>query len=196
MNRLFGDQETVCVHTVRSFEETLLAAMINDVGDRQVDLRMATLSAPNFASTILGIQELDDAEPEWQDFLRETNAVVKFADMDSDQPAVAFLNERYELFQSIEDLKKNGNIPVGFERIIDSHFQDTPVGKNEIVLNRKHRLVKATLKNSPRHPLASVLRIVVTNALSAAGAAIGKSLQEQQQDDLTWIAEALGQSGD
>ena len=195
MNRLFGEQGAVCVHTVRSFEETLLAAMIGDAADQQIDLRMATLSAPNFSSTILGIQEVEDADPEWQEFLAETNAVVKFADMNSDQPVIAFLNERYELFQSIEDLKKGGNIPLGFERLIENHFEGSPVGKNEIVINRNHRLIRTALKNSTRHPLASVLRIMVTNALTTAGAAVNKNLQQQQNDDLTWIAEALGQSG-
>jgi hypothetical protein len=36
-----------------------------------------------------------------------------------------------------------------------------------------------------------VLRLLVLNALNAAGAAIPRSAQLQQFDDLDWIAEAL-----
>ena len=194
MNSLFGDMATTCVHTVRSFEETLLAAMIGDVTGQAVELRMATLSAPNFASSILGLQDMEDAEPRWQEFFDETDASIKFAEIDTDQPVIAFLNERFELFQSIEDMKKEGNIPLGFQRLIDSHFQDTPTGKNEVVLNRKHRLVRSALKGNTSHPLASVLRIIVINALLSAGASVGRQLQSQQRDDLNWIAEALSQS--
>ena len=191
MNSLFEDQTTLCVHTTRSFEETLLAEMMSDVTGFQAELRMATLSAPNFESAILKLQDTEDADPQWQEFFKETEALVKFAESETDQPVIAFLNERFELFQSIEDMKQDGHIPLGFQRLIDSHFQGVTIGKNEVVLNRRHRLVRSALEGSPRHPLASVLRIIVINALASAGASIGKDLQKQQKDDLNWIAEAL-----
>ena len=41
-------QAQSCVHTLRSFEETLLASMIADTVDEQVDLRPASVNSPNF----------------------------------------------------------------------------------------------------------------------------------------------------
>ena len=40
-------------------------------------------------------------------------------------------------------------------------------------------------------PLASVLRLLVANALTAAGATVPRQAQVQQVEDLDWIAEAL-----
>jgi hypothetical protein len=41
------------------------------------------------------------------------------------------------------------------------------------------------------HPLASVVRLLVFNALNAAGAAIPRAAQRLQVEDLDWIGEAL-----
>jgi hypothetical protein len=82
-------------------------------------------------------------------------------------------------------------VPAGFQRLIDQHFADVPAQKNEVVLNRSHRLVSRALSQKTSHPLASVLRLLVFNALSAAGAAIPGTARSQQTDDLDWIAEAL-----
>ena len=89
------------------------------------------------------------------------------------------------------ELKKEGEIPHGFRRLIDQHFEQAPAGKNEVVLNRDNRLVKSALAQSVDHPLASVLRLLVINALLSAGANVGIELQKQQRDDLNWISEAL-----
>lgn len=191
MNDLFSESESVCVHTLRSFEETLLAAMIADSVDQLVDLRTASVQSQNFSTSILGMSDLEEANSQWQDFLKETQAAVHFASFKSNQPAMAFLNERYELFQTMDELKKEGEIPHGFQRLIDQHFDRSPVGKNEVVLNRENRLVKSALDKSVSHPLASVLRLLVVNALLSAGAKIGAELQRQQRDDLNWISEAL-----
>ncbi|MEE2639729.1 MAG: ATP-binding protein [Planctomycetota bacterium] len=193
MNELFAESETVCVHTLRSFEETLLAVMISDVVDQEIELRAAGVHSENFSSSILGMSDLEEATPQWQAFLDETNATVHFATFQSKQPAMAFLNERYELFQTMDELKKDGEIPRGFQRLIDKHFERTPAGKNEVVLNRANRLVQSALEKQVDHPLASVLRLLVVNALLSAGAKVGSGLQHQQRDDLNWIAEALDQ---
>jgi len=193
IDSVFSNQQTVCVHATRSFEETLLALMVGDVTDLRVDLRMASLAAPNFATSILGLSDLEDADETWQKFFQDTEADVKIGDLDSNQPVIAFLNERYELFQSIEEMKKDGEIPLGFQRLINSHFEQSPAGRNEVVLNRKHRLVRSTLKTNTSHPMASVLRIIVINALLSAGATIGSRMQKQERDDLDWIAEVLSQ---
>lgn len=195
MNDLFRDSQSVCVHTLRSFEETLLAAMVADSqNDQRVDLRTASVGSLNFSSSILGMSELEDASLEWQEFFGQTNASVHFASFQSRIPTMAFLNERYELLQTMDELKKDGGIPHGFQRLIDQHFERSPAGKNEVVLNRDHQLVKSALEKGTEHPLASILRLLVVNALLSAGATVGAELQRQQRDDLTWIWEALNQT--
>lgn len=191
MNDLFAESSTVCVHTLKSFEETLLAVMVADLDDRHAELRTASVQSQNFSTSILGMSDMDDADEAWQTFLSETNASVHFASFQSKQPAMAFLNERYELFQTMDELKKEGEIPHGFQRLIDQHFERTPAGKNEVVLNRTNRLVRTALERGVDHPLASVLRLLVVNALLSAGAKVGPELQRQQRDDLNWISEAL-----
>lgn len=195
VNELFGGHEAPCVHALRSFEESLLAAWVADEHERGemgvIDLRTASPSAPGFASTVLGIQDVEDAPDEWREFLAATGACVLCASFQSKQPVMAFLNERYELSKTFDDLKNEGTVPSGFQRLIDRHFADAPPQKNEIVLNRNHRLVARALSQKVTHPLASVLRLLVLNALNAAGAAVPRSAQLQQMDDLDWIAEAL-----
>ena len=193
VNDLFAPHEMPCVHTLRSFEESLLAAMVAD--DNAVgittDLRIASPSAANFASSVLNIRDLEEAPPRWQQFLDVTEAKVLCGSFRAEQPIMAFLNERYELSRTFEDLKKDGNIPAGFQRLIDSHFAETPDQRNEVVLNRNHRLVARAMEQNTGSPLASVLRLLVLNALNSAGASTGRSAQQQQVEDLDWIADAL-----
>jgi molecular chaperone HtpG len=193
INELFADRDVPCVHTMRSFEESLLATIIADDNERgrATDLRIAAPSAPNFAQTILSMSDLEDAPNEWLQFFESTGATVQCATFDNNQPVVAFLNERYELSRTFDALKKAGTIPAGFERLIDNHFQHSPTGQNEIVLNRGHRLVNRALSQGCHSPLASVLRLLVLNALNSAGASVSPESRRQQTDDLDWIAEAL-----
>ena len=191
MNELFAQSPSVCVHTLRSFEESLLAVMVADIVNQQVDLRAASVQSQNFSDSILGMTDLSDADDEWEVFLNEANASIHFASFRSNLPAMAFLNERYELFQTMDELKKDGEIPHGFQRLIDQHFEHAPAGQNEVVLNREHPVVKSALAKGTKHPLASVLRMLVVNALLSAGAKVGPELQRQQRDDLNWIWEAL-----
>ena len=104
---------------------------------------------------------------------------------------MAFLNERYELQKTFDDLRTQGTIPEGFQRLIDTHFEQAPAGQNEVLLNTNHRLVARRSSRRPCSPLASVLRLLVNNALSTAGATLPRDVQRQQVDDLDWIAEAL-----
>ena len=194
VNSLFGQSETPCVQTLRSFEESLLAAMAGDVSvakGEAIDLRIASPSAQGFASQILGVREMEDASPEWQDFLSATDARVMVATFRTDQPVMAFLNDRHELQRTYEELKRQGTVPAGFQRLIDSHFQSDEPARNEVLLNRNHRLVKRVLEQRAGTPLASVLRLLVVSALNSAGAAVPREAQSQQSDDLDWIAEAL-----
>lgn len=194
VNSLFAQTDAPCVQTLRSFEESLLAAMTGDVAANKgesIDLRVASPSANNFASQILGVQDMEDASAEWQDFLSSTEARVMVATFRTDQPVMAFLNDRHELQKTYEELKRQGTVPAGFQRLIDSHFDSDEPARNEVLLNRNHRLVKRVLEQRPGTPLASVLRLLVVSALNSAGAAVPREAQTQQSDDLDWIAEAL-----
>jgi hypothetical protein len=193
LNTLFAGTDPLCVHALRTFEESLLAAFAADTttAGTATDLRMASPGAANFATTILGVRDLEDTPPEWQDFLAASGARVRCASFRSEQPVMAFLNERYELARTLDDLKKRGTIPSGFQRLIDAHFEDAPTGRNEVLLNRNHRLVGRALSQKTTSPLASVLRLLVGNALTTAGAATTAAAQRQQMEDLDWIAEAL-----
>lgn len=191
INSLFADGETCCVHTLRSFEESLLAAMIGDETELKIDLRFACPSSPGFAAEILGVEDLDDVPEEWQAFFADTEATVRLASFAGDQAVLAFLNERHELLRTFEDLKKQGTVPTGFQRLIDAHFDEHESSRNEVILNRNNRLVARALEQKTSSPLAGVLRLLVTNALTQAGAVVPRSALRRQVDDLDWIAECL-----
>jgi HSP90 family molecular chaperone len=195
-NTLFaGDDRPPCVHAVRSFEESLLAAMASDAmrdgKAAQIDLRPASPGAPNFSRSILGLTDAEDAPETWQQFLAATGARAMIASFDERTPVMAFLNERHELLRTFEDLKKSGEVPSAFQRLIDQHFADDRPMKNEVLLNRKHPLVKRALDQKSSHPLASVLRLLVTQSLAAAGATVPDEARRQQAEDLDWVGEAL-----
>ncbi|MCA8995340.1 MAG: ATP-binding protein [Planctomycetaceae bacterium] len=193
VNSLFSGLSVPCVHTFRSFEESLLALCVSDENSAgtYTDLRIATPSAPNFANTILGVTDLEDAEPVWTEFFDSVEAKILVGSFRNDLPVMSFLNERYELAKTFDEMKQRGEIPPGFQRLIDSHFQDAPVEENEVILNRSHPMVARVLSRSPSAPLASVLRLIVINSLNSAGAATPASARKQQQADLDWIAECL-----
>jgi hypothetical protein len=104
---------------------------------------------------------------------------------------MAFLNERRALLKTFDELRKEGTIPPGFQRLIDAELEDETESANEVLLNRRHRLIGRALEQSTGTPLASVLRLLVVNALTGAGAVLDRSLHRQQAEDLDWIAEAL-----
>jgi molecular chaperone HtpG len=192
-NSLFNGHEAPCVHTLLSFEESLLATMAadNTAHGEAVDIRPASPSAQGFAASILGISDIEDAPPQWQEFLSGTGAKILCASFNEGQPVMAFLNERRELLKTFDELKKEGTIPAGFQRMIDQHFAGESPAENEVLLNRSHRLVGRALTQSTRSPLAGVLRLLVGNALATAGASVDRKAQRQQAEDLDWIAEAL-----
>ncbi|HEY1066875.1 MAG TPA: hypothetical protein VGE52_12220, partial [Pirellulales bacterium] len=186
-NQLFAPRDVPCVHTLRSFEESLLAAMVEDAArDRKerIDLRAASPRAEGFAAGILGVEDMEDAPPEWQEFLHSTGAKIYTASFTETQPVMAFLNERHELMKNIEELRKQGTIPAGFQRIINRHFEREPAVQNEVLLNRRHRLVQRALSRKTSAPLACVLRLLVQNALASAGAVLTPELHREQTDDL------------
>jgi molecular chaperone HtpG len=190
INSLFNNHEAPCVHTLRSFEESLLASMVSD-NSAQAELRFASPASPGFAAEILQMDTMQDAAPEWADFFKDTEAIVRVAAFDANQPVMAFLNERHELMKTFEDLKKGGVVPSGFQRLIDRHFEQGEKARNEVLLNRNHRLVARAMEQKTNSPLASVLRLLVVNALRTAGATLPSTALHQQQGDLDWIADCL-----
>lgn len=191
LDDVFASCSMPCVHVFRSFEESLLAAMISDHQTDHVDLRPATPSSPGFAESVMGMTDLEEAPAVWSDFLRSSEARVMLATFQPGLPVVAFLNERYELAQTFEELRREGDIPRGFQRLIDAHFRQSPTGRNEVILNREHRLVQRALRQGHRSPLASVVRLLVLNALNAAGAGRRPEAARIELEDLDWIADAL-----
>jgi hypothetical protein len=193
LNTLFAGQDVPCVHALRGFEETLLATWAADTCEAGTvaDVRMASPSAANFANVILGVTDMDEAPAVWQEHLACTGARILLANFRGAEPVMAFLNERYELQQTFDELKKQGDIPAGFQRLIDAHFGETPASPNEVLLNRNHRLVARAMEQSTRHPLAGVLRLLVCKALTSAGAGIDRAVESELRADLDWIAEAL-----
>ncbi len=191
MNQVFGDHETPCVHTLRSFEESMLASWVADTeqAGTPTDFRLATPSSPNFAANILGVHDLCDISEPWQQFLAETGATIRTARFRTGQPVLAFLNERQELRRTFEE--KKAQMPSAFQRLIERHFEHDSTGRNELLLNVNHRLVRHALEQSTSHPLASVLRLLAFQALSQAGATLSRQVSERQMEDLDWIADAL-----
>jgi len=191
LNEFFANGSTPCVHTLRSFEETLLASMLGEMTLEQVDLRAASPSSTNFCESILGMEERIEASEEWHVFFESLDSNIFVASTENRQPVMAFVNERYELAKTFDELRENGELPRGFQRLIDQHFQRSPAGKNEIVLNTQHRLVRRALEQGTTSPLANVLRILVIASLSKAGARVQMAAQEMQAEDLEAIADAL-----
>lgn len=193
VNSFFMGHAVPCVHTFRSFEESLVAQCIADDYDSGIasDLRIASPSALNFASSILGIRDLEEASPDWCQFFEHIDAKVLIGSFREDQPVMAFLNERYELAKSFDELKQRGDIPTGFQRLMDSHFEEAAGAENEVILNRNHPMIARALSQQPGTPLSSVMRLIVVNALNSAGAATSGAANRQQQEDLQWIAECL-----
>lgn len=196
VNELFAQRERLCVHALRSFEEALLAAMVADVAEAEserIDLRGVSPGESDFARSLLDVKDLEPAPEAWVAFLAPIcpQAKVYTASFDPRRPVMAFLNERYELRKTFDELKKHSEVPVGFQRLIDRHFAGQEQPRDEVLLNRRHRLVERALAGSTATPLASVLRILVMNALVAAGSGLEREAYRQQEEDLDWIAEAL-----
>lgn len=197
VNTLFAEHAAPCVQTFRSFEESLLAQCAADDHAHGIatDLRIATPGAPQFAASILGVSDLETAPPQWQEFLGASAARILIGSFRQDLPVMAFLNERYELARSFEEMKQRGEIPSGFQRLIEAHFESDAPSVNEVILNRNHPLIARSLSQKPGLPLSSVMRLIVINALNSAGAATPDTARRLQQEDLEWIAQCLWGQG-
>jgi hypothetical protein len=165
--------------------------MISDTPDAKIELRPASPSSLNFTESILGIQGKREASSEWQEFLEKLQVNVLLADSSTSPPILAFVNERFELSKTFDEIKENGDLPKGFERIIQQHFDRNPIGKNEVILNTHHRIISKALKQGVNSPMANVLRVLVAASLTKAGAKLESDALAYQATDLSNIADAL-----
>ncbi len=170
ISTLFAEHDVPCVHTTRSFEESLLAMMASDLQGASIDLRITSPSSTHFAESILGMREVTEVSSTWQDFLQSLDARILSAEFRDNVPVMSFLNESADLQQAFEEIRKHGNVPPAFQRIIDRQLEQASTARNEVILNRNHRLVARALSQRTSSPLAGVLRILVMQSLNAAGA--------------------------
>lgn len=193
INELFADAEVPCVHTLRSFEETLLTLMVADLVQEgvEIDLRAATPASEGFAETILEIRDLERPPADWQAFFADLHVLLQVGSYRENVPVLAFLSEQAELQRTFEALGKHGNIPAGFRRLMEAHFREDQPPPHEVILNRAHPLVRRALEQSTRVPLASVVRLLAIKALRIAGMPLTDEMRRLEQDDLLWIGEAL-----
>lgn len=190
---VFEGLDVPCVQALRTFEATLLAAMAADRGSggQAVLLERAAPTNERFVRSVLGIAELEDLSAAWDDFFAGFFIRVRSAGFHGALPALAFLNRGAELRRDFEQLKQDGAIPSVFSRMIDRHFEDSGEDRHEVILNTRHRIVRSALAGSVHSPLASVLRLLVHNALAAAGAEGDAARQETVLRDLDWISETI-----
>ncbi len=194
MESVFAELKTPCVHATQTFEESLLAAFALDALEKEykhIACRPAVPGTKGFASTVLGAKDLEPLDDRWDEFFEPVDARFYTADCDSPQPVFAFLNERHDLVRTLNMLKRDGSIPSSFQRMIDKHLEDEQQPRNEILLNRKHGLVRQSLEQKPGMPLPAVLRVLVFQAIQSAGAQLPHEARVLIDDDLHWIAEAL-----
>jgi molecular chaperone HtpG len=188
--KLFAGRTTPCVQATRSFEEPMLLMMTAEAGP-QVQARAVNLNSKGFLESILGIREVESVPESWAEFLKLENVSIHAASYDAGVPAVAFLDERRDLKQTVEELFKTGQVPMGFQKMMEEHLDSRKIGNNQVLLNRKHKLVARALGRKTSHPLASVLRLLVYQSLEAAGATLPQQAQRVRAADLEWVSDAL-----
>lgn len=196
ITKLFSSKSFPCVHPVRSFEETLLALMVTDArtSGHGVDLRTALPSSIGFSEVVLNAtSEVEELEEAWDSHFQELPISIRLADLNYDQPALAFLNPRQQLEQSYDDLRSSNTIPEGFQRIIDSHLNSSENGgsKHEVIICKQHPLVSRALESGVSSPSGTLLRISVIQALESAGVAIDSTARKLLAKDMSWLAEII-----
>ena len=191
---VFAEHKTPCVHATMAFEEALLVEMAIDTMKEQkiqIDCRVAVPGTKGFSQTILGAKDSQPVDTDWEEHFESLDAKVFEAECNGTQPVYAFLNERYDLIRTIDALKKGGQIPDSFRRMIDKHLDGEELPQNEILLNRCHPLVERALSDSPSGARAAVLRVLVFQAVQGAGVQLTRETRELLEMDLQRIAEAI-----
>ncbi|MDO5567292.1 MAG: hypothetical protein Q4G59_11595, partial [Planctomycetia bacterium] len=194
METIFAGLRTPCVHATATFEETLLHVMCFDwesEADERIQCRVAVPGTKGFSSEILRAKDQEPVDDHWDFFFESLDCRVFSAECDTPQPVFAFLNERQDLIRTVNTLKKEGTIPFSFQRMIDQHLDGEEMPRNELLLNRSHPLIARALAQSPTSPLAAVVRILVFQAMQAAGAQLGRQSREELDGDLLAVANSL-----
>ncbi|MGE3164372.1 MAG: hypothetical protein AB7O52_05680 [Planctomycetota bacterium] len=191
--RIFQGREAPCVHTFRTFEEALLAALCADATEagNATDLRAAHPDSSGFAEQILKAEDHEPLDAEWERFLSPLGARPTAASFDARQPVLVFVHERHQVRRELEQLHADGRIPSGFGRLMNRHFQQQPEGSHEVLLNRSHRLVARILSERPSNALAPLLRVLVASALHDSRVRLSDAAHRLQQTDLEQLAEIL-----
>ena len=191
---VFAEHKTPCVHATMAFEESLLVSMSFDMmkdSGMEIDCRVAVPGSKGFSQTILGAKDSCPVDDDWAEYFESLDAKVFQAECNGMQPVYAFLNERCDLIRTIDALKKGGDIPDSFRRMLDKHLEGEELPQNEILLNWNHPLVERALSDSPTGPRAAVLRILVFQAVQGAGAQLSREIRELFEMDLQQIADAF-----
>ncbi|MDR3111052.1 MAG: ATP-binding protein [Planctomycetaceae bacterium] len=194
IDSVFADLKTPCVHATMMFEEALLIEMANDAVIEKnlvIDCRVAVPETKGFSKIVLGAKDTEPVNEDWEIFFEAIDAKIFSAQCDGTQPVFAFLNERYDLMKTLDALKKGGEIPSSFQRMIDKHLEGEELPRNEILLNRRHPLVERVLERATTDPIANVLRVLVFQTMQSAGASLSRDAREQIEIDLERIAERL-----
>ena len=191
---VFADVKTPCVHATMMFEEALLCEFANDKmneQDSEIDCRIAVPGTKGFSQSVLGAKDLQPLNDDWEERFELIEAKMFSAECYGMQPVFAFLNERYDLVRTLDALKKGGDIPSSFQRMIDKHLDGEELPQNEILLNRRHPLVSRALDGQASESLAAVLRVLVFQAVQSAGMQLSAKEREQIESDLQLVAESL-----
>lgn len=197
LNNVFEGLSKPCVQCLRTFEYTLLALMWADFQKthenfKDVSPQIAAPSNEEFLSQILGIDDKQALTDEWREYFSVFDVEVSQARFRGAIPVLAFPDRSLELEREFQSLKKQGQIPSAFSRMIDRYYLDKDESKRgQVILNSKHRIVKNALAGTKHSPLASVLRLLIHNALLTAGASTPANVHETINKDLDWIAEAM-----
>ncbi len=126
--------------------------MIGEFPDAKMELRAASPSSRNFSESILAstkngrLRSLEAFSREAQrERLRRTLSNEP-PDPGIHQRTIRTVPNRSMRFE------RTGNLPKGFERIIQQHFERRPVGKNEVILNQHHKNRAQGVGAGPQRP--------------------------------------------
>jgi molecular chaperone HtpG len=195
---IFDQYERPCIQALRTFESTLLTLMVGDASSPEHPILIQSANPGNdrFVEDVLSIRDLQSVAGEWQEFFDIFDVQVRYDSFRSPLAVLAFPRRKVEIKRDFESLKKDGRIPAVFSRMMDRHFSDSDNQKSQIILNTRHQIVSKALKHSVHSPLASVLRLLIHNALLAAGAIPNSEEQQTIRQDLDWIAETIVPKGE
>lgn len=190
---LFAGHHAPCVHALRTFEESLLAAFVEDAREAgsRVDLRAARLESEGFDVQLLGARDRGPAPAALTDALEVQGAEVYVARLVGEAPVLGFMAEDAEQREAVGELRTRDVVPEAFQEVIDRRLDERAGRRHEVLLNERSPLVSRALREGPDHPLVSVLRLEIIAALERAGVRADQATLDRAARDRDWIAAAL-----